>query len=61
MIVFIGKHHLQVGLKHHPSIIDGELNAAIKVDEATWVIEDKKHVVISMEKVRKNEYYKLLL
>lgn len=52
MIVFIGKHHLQVGLKHQHPIIDAELNNSIKVDEATWVIEDKKHVVITLEKVK---------
>lgn len=32
-------------------VIDGDLYNEIKVEESTWCIQDKKEVVINMEKV----------
>lgn len=36
----------------HEPIIDGCLRAAVKVESATWVLEDRKTIVLSFEKVR---------
>lgn len=32
-------------------IIDGSLRAAIKTESATWVLEDRKTIVLTLEKV----------
>lgn len=46
----VNKRHLVVGLKGSPPILDGQLPEDIKPDSFTWVIEDKKIVVITFEK-----------
>lgn len=51
VVVEIAKKHLKVGLKGHPPIIDGELRAEIKKEDASWVIQDRKDIVLSLEKV----------
>ncbi|MCP9262819.1 Nudc protein [Dirofilaria immitis] len=42
VIVEFSKEKLKVGLKGHEPVIDGSLRAAIKVESATWVLEDRK-------------------
>ncbi len=40
-------------MKGQPSpLVEGELAREIKVEESTWVLEDKKTVLVNMEKVR---------
>ena len=51
MTVQIEKKHLKVGLKGHPLIINGDFIKEIKLDESTWVLEDKTTLLISLEKV----------
>lgn len=43
--------HLRVGIRNATPIIDGDLWKEIKVEEATWVLEDGVSIVLSMEKV----------
>ena len=43
---------MKLGLKGHPLIIDGEFEAAIKVEESAWVLEDKRTLVLSIGKSR---------
>lgn len=47
----ITKRHFVCGLKGYPPILDGELADDIKPDSFTWVIEDRKIVVVTFEKV----------
>ncbi|KHJ81287.1 CS domain protein [Oesophagostomum dentatum] len=61
--VTVEKTHLRVALKGHPPVIDGPLfkemiheenceSSEIKTESSAWVLEDKKVIVISFEKVR---------
>ena len=52
VVVNLGKKNLKLGLKGHPLIIDGEFEAAIKVEESAWVLEDKRTLVLSIGKSR---------
>ena len=51
LTVSIEKKHLKVGLKGHPLIIDGDFPKEVKLDECTWCLEDKKTLLINLEKV----------
>jgi hypothetical protein len=61
VVVDFGQKHLKVGLKGHPPLIDGELHKRIKVEECTWVLEDKRNIVITIEKVNKMEWWDRLV
>lgn len=51
---------MKVGVKGREPIIDGQLFAEIKVESVTWVIEDKKAIVITLEKVFPQRLFLLL-
>uniref|UniRef100_A0A915Q2U0 Nuclear migration protein nudC n=1 Tax=Setaria digitata TaxID=48799 RepID=A0A915Q2U0_9BILA len=61
VIVEFSKKKLKVGLKGSEPIIDGCLHAAIKVESATWVLEDRKAVVLTMEKMNGMEWWNRLM
>ncbi|XP_033635975.1 nuclear migration protein nudC-like isoform X1 [Asterias rubens] len=57
MTVVIDRKHLKVGIKGQDPIIDGETFSEMKVEESNWVIEDKKRVVLFVEKINKMEWW----
>jgi hypothetical protein len=60
-VVEFKKRHLKVGLKNQPPIIDAETYTELKVEECTWVLEDKKVIFITLEKVNKMEWWSRLV
>lgn len=57
IIVEFHKKRLFVGVKGHPAIIDGELCREIKLEESTWLLQDKKEIIINLEKVNTMEWW----
>lgn len=51
LVVVIEKKRLKVGVKGQPLIIDGDFPKEVKLDDCTWCLEDKKTLLISLEKV----------
>ena len=52
---------LKVGIKGQPLIIDGDFPAAVKIEDSVWTLEDKKSLVLTIEKVDKKEWWSQLL
>uniref|UniRef100_A0A8R1Y991 Nuclear migration protein nudC n=1 Tax=Pristionchus pacificus TaxID=54126 RepID=A0A8R1Y991_PRIPA len=61
LIVEVNKKHLKVGIRGQPPIVDGPLRAEIKTDTSNWIIEDKKSVVITFEKLNNMEWWSYLV
>ncbi|CAD5212313.1 unnamed protein product [Bursaphelenchus okinawaensis] len=61
VVVEIKKTHLKVGIKGKPLIIDGDFHAEIKAEDAQWVLQDSKDVVISLEKVNGMTWWSKLI
>ncbi|KAK6105419.1 Nuclear movement protein [Brugia malayi] len=61
VIVEFGKEKLKIGLKGHEPIINGSLRAAVKVESATWVLEDRKTIVLTLEKMNGMEWWNRLM
>lgn len=50
-----------MGIKGQPLIIDGELDADVKVEDSTWVLQDGRNLLINLEKVRGTNYKQISL
>jgi len=61
IVVSIEKKHLKVGIKGQPLIIDGDFPKEVKVEESVWALEDKKSLLINIEKVNKMEWWNQLV
>lgn len=61
LVVDIQKRRLKVALKGHPAIIDEELQHELRVEESTWVLEDKRALSIHIEKVNQMEWWSRLV
>ncbi|VDN58962.1 unnamed protein product [Dracunculus medinensis] len=61
VFVEIRKDNLKVAVKGHAPVIDGKLRASIKTESATWVIEDKKAVILNFEKCNNMEWWNKLM
>ncbi|XP_022101557.1 nuclear migration protein nudC-like [Acanthaster planci] len=57
LIVEIDRKRLKVALKGKPPVLEGETFNEIKVEESNWVIEDKKRVVLFLEKINRMEWW----
>lgn len=61
LTVVINKRHLKVGIKGQPLIIDGELDADVKIEESTWVLQDGRNLLVNLEKVNKMNWWSKLV
>ncbi|XP_026751048.1 nuclear migration protein nudC [Galleria mellonella] len=61
LTVIISKRHLKVGVKGQPLIIDGELDADVKMEESTWVLQDGRNLLVNLEKVNKMNWWSRLV
>lgn len=61
LVVTISKKHLKVGIKGQPLIIDGELDAEVKMEDSTWVLQDGRNLLINLEKVNKMNWWSKLV
>lgn len=62
LTVNIQKNHLKAGLKNQvPAMVDDRLLHDVKIEESTWLIEDKTTLLITLEKVNKMEWWSRLV
>ncbi|KRT81867.1 hypothetical protein AMK59_5931 [Oryctes borbonicus] len=61
LIVNIGKKHLLCGIKGQPPIVDDDFPHEVKLEESTWVIEDGKSLLLTLEKVNKMNWWSKLV
>lgn len=57
VVVEINKKKLKVGLKGHPPLLEGESYNNIKIEESTWIIEDRKVLILTLQKVNMMEWW----
>jgi len=62
LIVEIKRKHLKVAIKGKPeSIIDGDLLHEVKAEECVWNLEDKRNIIINLEKINRMEWWSKLV
>jgi len=62
LVVDIQKKRLKVQIKGHPeAIVDDEMPHEVKQEESTWVMEDKRTLVLTIEKINKMNWWNRLV
>ncbi|XP_066155513.1 nuclear migration protein nudC [Euwallacea fornicatus] len=61
VVVNITKKHLTCGVKGQTPIIDDDFPHEIKLEESTWVIQDGKVILITLEKINKMNWWNKLV
>ena len=51
----------QIGIKGKEPIIDGDLPKEVKLEESTWTLQDKKIMMVQLEKVNQMEWWSKLV
>ena len=51
----------QIGIKGKEPIIDGDLLKEVKLEESTWTLQDKKVMMVQLEKVNQMEWWSKLV
>ena len=59
--VTITNFSLKVGLKGKPPLVDGKLEAKVKEEDSFWTLEDGNTVVLSLQKVNAQEWWKTVI
>merc|ERR1719239_1385755 len=54
--VSIEKKHIKIGIKGKEPIIDRDLPKEVKLEESTWTLQDKKIMMVQLEKVNQMEW-----
>jgi len=61
VVVEIKKTHLKVGIRGKELIIDGDLPEEVKLDDSGWTLEDKKTVVVTLQKIKDMNWWSKLV
>nr|CAB3264479.1 nuclear migration protein nudC-like [Phallusia mammillata] len=61
VICEVRRKALKIGLKGRPLIVEGELYNEVKTEETYWTIDDRKTLVLNLEKINKMEWWSKLV
>nr|XP_018670996.1 nuclear migration protein nudC isoform X1 [Ciona intestinalis] len=61
VICEVERKHIKVGLKGHPPIINCATPKEVKTEETYWTIDDRKTLILTVEKVNKMEWWSQLV
>jgi len=56
-VVDFNKKKIKIGLKGQPPVLEGQLYNDIKPEDCTWCIQDKKLLLINLEKMNQMEWW----
>lgn len=61
VVVDIQKSSIKVGVRGQPLLVEGRLYKPIKMDDSMWTIEDKRTIVVTLQKENAMEWWGALL
>jgi len=59
--VEIQKKHFKIGLKGKPPVLDGEFWNDVKTEECSWVISDKRMIMVNLEKINQQDWWSAVI